>query len=67
MQEIDQSDGFNEEAIWLEGLGRSISAKLMLSILLAGIAIFALLGYFSTRLHRQHLEDAALLSAERQS
>jgi len=67
MQEIDQSDGFNEEAIWLEGLGRSISSKLMLSILLAGLAIFALLGFFSTRLHRQHLEDAALLSAERQS
>jgi two-component system NtrC family sensor kinase len=48
-------------------LGHSISAKLMLSILLAGLAIFALLGYLSIRLHRKHLEAAALLSAERQS
>jgi len=67
MQETDQRGGFNAEAMWLGELGRSISAKLMLSILLAGLAIFALLGFFSARLHRRHLEAAALLSAEQQS
>src|SRR5215471_13025633 len=67
MPKIDQSDGFNEEAIWLEGPGRSIIAKVMISILLAGLAIFALLGYFGLRLQRRSLEAAALLSAEQQS
>ena len=67
MPKIDQSDGFNEEAIWLEGPGRSIIAKVMISILLAGLAIFALLGYFGFRLQRRSLEAAALLSAEQQS
>src|SRR6516162_7533491 len=67
MPKIDQSNGFNEEAIWLEGPGRSIIAKVMISILLAGLAIFALLGYFGIRLHRRNLEAAALLSAEQQS
>ena len=52
---------------WLVELGRSISAKLMVSILLAGLMIFALLGYLSNRLHRKHLEEAALVSAEQQS
>jgi two-component system NtrC family sensor kinase len=67
MPETDQLEGEGRAAILLGELGRSISAKLMLSIFLAGIAIFALLGFFSARLHRKHLEDAALLSAERQS
>jgi two-component system, NtrC family, sensor kinase len=67
MPETDQSEGEGSAAILLGDLGRSISAKLMLSIFLAGIAIFALLGFFSTRLHRKHLEEAALLSAEQQS
>ena len=35
--------------------------------MLVRLAIFALLGYFSTRLHRKHLEEAALVSAEQQS
>jgi len=67
MREIDQSEDDDRRPLWLVELGRSISAKLMLSILLAGLAIFALLGYLSIRLHRQHLESTALLSAERQS
>jgi two-component system NtrC family sensor kinase len=67
MPETDQSEGFDEEAVWLGALGRSIIAKLMISILLAGLAIFALLGYFGIRLHRRNLEAAALLSAEQQS
>ena len=67
MPETDQLEAVSAEALWLGELGRSISTKLMLSILLAGLAIFALLGYFSAQLHRKHLEAAALLSAEQQS
>ena len=67
MPETDQYEEDGARPAWLVDLGRSISAKLMLSILLVGLAVFAWLGYFSTRLHRKHLEGAALLSAERQS
>lgn len=67
MLETDQFEGEGSRPGWLGKLGHSISAKLMLSILLAGLAIFALLGYLSIRLHRKNLEAAALLSAERQS
>jgi two-component system NtrC family sensor kinase len=42
-----------------------ISAKLILLLSAAMLAIFLLLGYVNTRLHRQHLEAAALTSAER--
>ncbi|MFZ0913894.1 MAG: hypothetical protein WAN09_11470, partial [Candidatus Korobacteraceae bacterium] len=52
---------------WLQRLGHSVSAKLMVSIFVVMIIIFALLGYFSTQLHRKHLEAAALVSAEQQS
>jgi two-component system, NtrC family, sensor kinase len=45
----------------------SLSAKLNILLLGAMVAIFALLGYLNVRLHRQHLEQAALLSAERVS
>jgi two-component system NtrC family sensor kinase len=45
----------------------SLSAKLNLLLLVAMVVIFALLGYVNVRLHRQHLEEAALLSAERVS
>jgi two-component system NtrC family sensor kinase len=45
----------------------SLSAKLNILLLGAMVAIFALLGYLNVRLHRQHLEEAALLSAERVS
>ncbi len=67
MLETDQSEGEGRAASLLGDLGRSISAKLMLSIFLAGLVIFALLGYLSTQLHQKHLEAAALLSAEQQS
>lgn len=67
MRETDQFEGEGRADILLGDLGRSISAKLMLAILLAGLGIFALLGYFSTELHRKHLEEAALVSAEQQS
>ncbi len=52
---------------WLQRLGHSVSTKLMVSIFVVMIIIFALLGYFSTQLHRKHLEAAALVSAEQQS
>src|ERR1035438_6626112 len=46
---------------------RSISAKLIGSLLVVMFVIFALLGYLNIRLHRQHLEAATLASAERVS
>lgn len=48
-------------------LTNSISAKLIGSLFAAMIVIFALLGYLNIRLHRQHLEAATLVSAERVS
>lgn len=52
---------------WYQQLGRSVSAKLMISIFVVLIIIFGLLGYFSIQDQRKHLEDAALVSAEQQS
>jgi two-component system, NtrC family, sensor kinase len=43
----------------------SLSVKLNLLLLGATVVIFSLLGYLTIRLHRQHLEQATLLSAER--
>jgi len=48
-------------------VARSISAKLILLLLPAMLAIFGILGYLNIRLHRRHLETAALVSAERVS
>jgi len=48
-------------------LTRSISAKLIGSLLVVMVVVFALLGYLNIRLHRQHLEAATLASAERVS
>jgi two-component system, NtrC family, sensor kinase len=45
----------------------SISTKLIASLLLVMLVIFALLGYLNIRLHRQHLEAATLANAERVS
>jgi two-component system NtrC family sensor kinase len=45
----------------------SLSAKLISLLLLVMLVIFSLLGYVTTRLHRQHLEAATLTSAERVS
>jgi two-component system NtrC family sensor kinase len=49
---------------WLR-LTLTLSAKLNILLLGAMIVIFALLGYLNVRLHRQHLEQNTLLSAER--
>lgn len=45
----------------------SISAKLVLSLVLSMSAVFGLLGYLIVRLHQQHLEQSTLVSAERVS
>jgi two-component system, NtrC family, sensor kinase len=75
MQETDKSErsadalegAFVLHPHWIQRLGRSVSAKLMVSIFLVMLIIFGLLGYFSIRLHRKNLEAAALVSAEQQS
>ena len=48
-------------------LTHSISAKLIGSLLAVMVVVFALLGYLNVRLHRQDLEAATLVSAERVS
>ena len=48
-------------------VARSLSARLIVLLVAAMIGIFALLGYLNIRLHRQHLENATLVSAERVS
>jgi two-component system NtrC family sensor kinase len=45
----------------------TLSTKLNILLLGAMVLIFALLGYLNVRLHRQHLEAATLVSAERVS
>jgi two-component system NtrC family sensor kinase len=45
----------------------SLSAKLVLLLVSAMTVVFALLGYVNVRLHRHHLEQMTLLSAERVS
>jgi len=49
---------------WLR-VTRTLSAKLNVLLLGAMVVIFALLGYLNVRLHRQHLEQNTLASAER--
>ncbi len=48
-------------------LGNTLSARLIVLLLAGMVVIFTLLGYLNIRLHRQHLEAAMLLSAERMS
>jgi two-component system NtrC family sensor kinase len=59
----------NPETFWSRWirLSRSLSAKLILLLLTVLVLIFALLGYLSLRLHRNHLEASTLRSAERLS
>jgi two-component system NtrC family sensor kinase len=45
----------------------SLNAKLVFSLLVSMTAVFGLLGYLNIRLHRQHLEQSTLASAERVS
>jgi two-component system, NtrC family, sensor kinase len=48
-------------------LTHSLSAKLVLSLVVSMSLVFGLLGYLIIRLHRRHLEQSTLLSAERVS
>ena len=48
-------------------LSQTVSAKLLLLLIGSLLAIFGALGFVNIRLHRQHLEAATLLAAERQS
>lgn len=48
-------------------LTQSLSAKLIILLLAGMVVIFTALGYLNIRLHRRHLEAAALTSAERVS
>ncbi len=63
MREIDSTRG---QLAWRR-LSRSLSTKLIGSLLTVMVAIFVLLGYVNIRLQRQHLEEATLTSAERVS
>jgi len=51
----------------LSRLGNTLSARLIVLLLAGMVVIFALLGYLNIRLHRQHLEAATLIAAERMS
>jgi two-component system, NtrC family, sensor kinase len=46
---------------------RSLSAKLVFSLVASMAVVFGILGYLNIRLHREHLEQSTLLSAERVS
>src|SRR4051794_7646138 len=48
-------------------LSQSLSAKLIAWLVVSMVFIFVLLGYANIRLHRQNLEAATLISAERVS
>ncbi len=61
MQETEQKPG---RRIW-DRARHGLSTKLILMLLVAMMAVFALLGYLTVRLQGQDLEAATLLSAER--
>lgn len=63
MRETDPNRGAGR---W-KRISNSLSAKLIVLLTGAMLVIFALLGFLNIRLHRQHLEAAALVSAERVS
>jgi two-component system, NtrC family, sensor kinase len=55
--------------VW-KGAGRvwrSVSARLVILLVVSMTCVFGLLGYLNIRLHRQHLEQTTLTSAERLS
>ncbi|HLK32638.1 MAG TPA: ATP-binding protein [Terriglobales bacterium] len=64
MREIKPSREAWERALRVRS---SVGAKLILLLLGAMLVIFALLGFLSIHLHRQHLEAATLQAAERVS
>ena len=63
---MPETDPIRGDLGW-KRLTHSISGKLIGSLLAVMVVVFALLGYLNIRLHRQHLEAATLVSAERVS
>ncbi len=63
---MPETEPIRAELGW-KRLTNSISAKLIGSLLAVMVVVFALLGYLNVRLHRQDLEAATLVSAERVS
>lgn len=63
MQEIEKTPAFG----MLDRIRYGLSTKLIVLLLGAMVVIFALLGYLTIQLQRQHLESATLLTAERMS
>lgn len=64
---VHSSESHFSRRRWLQRLGQSVSAKLMVCIFIVLVITFGLLGYFIIQDQRKHLEDAALVSAEQQS
>ena len=64
MPETDQT--LNAAGIWVR-LRHGLGTKLIALLTVALIVIFAVLAWLTIRLHRRHLEAAALVSAERVS
>ncbi len=62
-----QSHDPNPRSRLLTLISASLSAKLVLLLLSSMTLVFALFGYVNVRLHRKHLEEMTLLSAERVS
>jgi two-component system NtrC family sensor kinase len=65
-EEQSQSFGTPPRPSW-RAWTRSLSVKLTAMLVLGMVVCFGLLGYLNVRLHRKHLEQAVLLSAERVS
>jgi len=63
MQEIEKTASLGV----LDRIRYGLSTKLIVLLLGAMVVIFALLGYLTIQLQRQHLESATLLTAERMS
>lgn len=64
MRETDPNRG--RQQLWSR-VRRSLAAKLIALLVVILVASFALLGFLTVRLHRQHLEAATLTAAERVS
>ena len=64
MRETDPNRG--RQQLWSR-VRRSLAAKLIALLVVILVASFALLGFLTVRLHRQHLETATLTAAERVS
>lgn len=69
MPTTNQQSQTNPEPFWERGirLSHSLGAKLVILMLAVMVAVFALLGYATLRLHRRHLENSTLTAAERLS